>query len=216
MISFGPVRISVGRRTLLELNHLAIPAGLTYLAGRNGAGKSTLLRTLHGQDGLLSGGTVLPRLAKTCLLPQAGGLVPHLSAQKNLELARNLATISGEHELPDALDLLDQIGIPGSANVKAKALSGGQQRALALGVCLIQNPDLIYMDEPTAGLDYDQKNKIADLILQVSKTTSVLLSSHDWQLFRANVRTLFVLSGDGALETVNETSGIQIDPVAGS
>lgn len=161
------------------------PGEFVVLLGLNGAGKSTLLRTILGlipvQSGTIQvqGVPVTPQTLQQSrrnisVLFQGGGLIPQLSALDNV-LCGRLGTRStwqtlwgfGKSDRHLAMELLAQMGLQDRAHQRTSRLSGGQQQRVAIARALIQSPQILLVDEPTAGLDVQATQ-------QVMETLSVL------------------------------------------
>ena len=168
---------------------LDIPQGLYGLLGPNGAGKSTLMRTLATLQSPTSGSVrfddidVLadPRMLRRRLgyLPQDFGVYPRVSA---LEMLDHLATLKGlanaKSRRATVEHLLNQANL---WNVRHKALagfSGGMRQRFGIAQALIGDPALIIVDEPTAGLDPEERLRFLNLLAEIGENVVVILSTH--------------------------------------
>lgn len=140
---------------------LDIPRGLYGLLGPNGSGKTTLMRILTG------------------LLPQDFGFYPQLSGTAMLGHLLTLKGVSGPRGL-DALcvELLDRVNLGFAAGRKVKTYSGGMRQRLGIAQALAGDPRLIVVDEPTAGLDPEERNRFYRLLAELAQDRTVLLSTH--------------------------------------
>ena len=160
--SVGVTR-SFGRKVALEPTDLELGGGKTLaLIGPNGAGKSTLLAILAGALEPTAGDVVArsPSL-KVAWVPQRPALYGRLSARENLELFARLG--SAEDPIQDATRLLGVVEIPDEGTV-AGHLSGGNQQRLNLAIALLESPDVLLLDEPTAALDPRQRRQIWEVV----------------------------------------------------
>jgi ABC-type multidrug transport system ATPase subunit len=168
---------------------LSIPRGMYGLLGPNGAGKSTLMRTVATlqtpTEGSIKFGDIdviaePERLRRTLgYLPQDFGVYPRVSAYDMLD---HLAVLKG---IPAARDrrttvegLLNQVNL---WDVRKKALagfSGGMRQRFGIAQALIGNPELIIVDEPTAGLDPEERNRFLNLLAEIGENVVVILSTH--------------------------------------
>ena len=152
-------RLSVtlgGRRILDSLSLSAAPGALTAILGPNGAGKTTLIRSCTGLLAPDSGSvTVLGRPAGSAEVAARVGLMPQStgawSGIKAVELLRYLAGLYAHPHDVDAL--VERCGMGAFATTPYRRLSGGQQQAVNLAGALIGRPELVFLDEPTAGMD---------------------------------------------------------------
>lgn len=175
--SFGP------KRALDGLSLTAEPARITALLGPNGAGKTTFIRCCTGLErpdaGTLTlfGGApgspdVLPRIG---LMPQTTGAWSGITADRLLKYLSRL------YAHPQPVDqLMALLGIDEFASTPYRRLSGGQQQAVNLAGALIGRPDLVFLDEPSAGLDPRSRRATWDLLGRVrGDGVSILLTTHD-------------------------------------
>ena len=177
-----------GVRALDEVS-LTIPRGMYGLLGPNGAGKSTLMRTIATLQAPSSGHIrfddidVLktPELLRRTLgyLPQDFGVYPRVSAYDMLDHMAVLKGVSGARERKETVEsLLNQVNL---WNVRKKALagfSGGMRQRFGIAQALIGDPRLIIVDEPTAGLDPEERNRFLNLLAEIGENVVVILSTH--------------------------------------
>ncbi len=173
----------------LDAISLEIPQGLYGLLGPNGAGKSTLMRTVATLQAPTSGSVrfddidVLadPQMLRRKLgyLPQDFGVYPRVSA---LEMLDHLATLKGlanaKSRRTTVEHLLNQANL---WNVRHKAMSGfsgGMRQRFGIAQALIGDPSLIIVDEPTAGLDPEERLRFLNLLAEIGENVVVILSTH--------------------------------------
>ena len=166
---------------------LTVPeGGLFALLGVNGAGKSTLIRMLCGLtkptsgDALLLGKSVVKEAAAVHALvgvsPQETAVAPNLTVRENLEL------MAGAYGLADARRRADEIIAAfklGEVEKKsARTLSGGWQRRLSIAMALVSDPKILFLDEPTLGLDVIARRELWAHIRRVKEKATVVLTTH--------------------------------------
>ena len=183
---FGPVPALDGRmvRVLNGISLKANPGSVTTLLGSNGAGKST---TLACAQGLLraDGGSVRllgqdpygapPALrSRVGVMLQDGGLPPSL---RPIPLLRHVASL---YERPaDINALIERLGINEFSNTSIRRLSGGQKQRVALAAALAGNPEVVFLDEPSAGLDPQSRQVVFDLITELREAgLCIVLTTH--------------------------------------
>ncbi len=168
---------------------LSIPRGMYGLLGPNGAGKSTLMRTIATlqtpTDGAIRFGDldILANpedLRKTLgYLPQDFGVYPRVTAYQMLDHMAVLKGISGKGDRKAVVEtLLEQTNL---WSVRSKAIagfSGGMRQRFGIAQALIGNPALIIVDEPTAGLDPEERNRFLNLLSGIGENVVVILSTH--------------------------------------
>jgi ABC-2 type transport system ATP-binding protein len=168
---------------------LTIPHGMFGLLGPNGAGKSTLMRILATLQEPDSGSAILDGIdvlrqkeevrKRLGYLPQDFGVYPRISARDMLDhlaLLKGFARAGERKELVDSL--LERVNL---WDVRKKALagfSGGMRQRFGIAQALIGNPQLLIVDEPTAGLDPGERNRFYNLLSEIGENVIVILSTH--------------------------------------
>lgn len=199
------VRLAFGSTQALDGLTMAAEAGaVTALLGPNGAGKTTFIRCCTALARPDSGVLTLfgsppgsPEvLARIGLMPQSTGAWSGIRAG---ELLRYLAKLyDNPQPLPELMSLL---GIDDFAGTPYRRLSGGQQKALNLAGALVGRPDLVFLDEPTAGLDPRARRLVWDLIAEVRDAgVAVLLTTHDMAEAEALADRVYIVDR-GAVRT---------------
>ena len=177
---------SYGSRRVVDQLHFTVHRGEVFaLLGPNGAGKTTTVETLEGYRTPDQGSVRVlgldPIREARALKPQIGvmlqqdGLYPGLTAREVLRL------FAGYYQHPQNIDeLLERVGLNGAAaKTRCRRLSGGQKRRLALAVALVGNPVLVFLDEPTAGMDPQARLTTWEIIRDLKqKGATVLLTTH--------------------------------------
>jgi ABC-2 type transport system ATP-binding protein len=185
----GLVKVYPGPVTALNGVDLDVKAGMFGLLGPNGAGKSTFMKilaglleptsgtvTLDGVDILKDPQWLWPRLG---YLPQEFGFYPHLSGEAMLSHLLTLKGVTG----PDGrkklvAELLERVNLTFAAKRSVKGYSGGMRQRLGVAQALAGNPRLIIVDEPTAGLDPEERIRFYHLLSELASNRIVLLSTH--------------------------------------
>lgn len=168
---------------------LDIPAGMFGLLGPNGAGKSTLMRSIATLQSPGSGSIrfgdidVLKepeKLRRTLgYLPQDFGVYPRVSARDMLDHMAILKGFSKASERGEVVDgLLNQVNLWPVRNKAIAGFSGGMRQRFGIAQALIGNPQLIIVDEPTAGLDPEERNRFLNLLAEIGEGVVVILSTH--------------------------------------
>jgi ABC-2 type transport system ATP-binding protein len=168
---------------------LAIPNGMFGLLGPNGAGKSTLMRTIATLQEPDSGSIYLGKLnvltepdaVRRVLgyLPQEFGLYPAISAEVLLDYFAGLKGIRDAVERKLAVEsLLQQTNLWAARKKAVGGYSGGMRQRFGIAVALLGSPELIIVDEPTAGLDPTERNRFLDLLSEIGENVVVILSTH--------------------------------------
>lgn len=176
-----------GTQALSDVN-LSIPRGMYGLLGPNGAGKSTLMRAIASLQTPSSGSIrfgeidVLrePETLRKTLgyLPQDFGVYPRVSAYDMLDHMAVLKGIPGSERKAVVETLLNQTNLWAARNKAIAGFSGGMRQRFGIAQALIGNPELIIVDEPTAGLDPEERNRFLNLLAGIGENVVVILSTH--------------------------------------
>lgn len=168
---------------------LEIPKGMFGLLGPNGAGKSTLMRTIatlqEADKGNISFNGIDVLTQKQDIrkilgyLPQQFGVYPKISAQTLLDHFAALKGISNKKDRKEVVEsLLHKTNLYESRSKNLGGFSGGMKQRFGIAQALIGNPQLIIVDEPTAGLDPTERNRFHDLLSEIGENIIVILSTH--------------------------------------
>ncbi|NSC21009.1 ABC transporter ATP-binding protein [Streptomyces albus subsp. chlorinus] len=180
----GLVKRYGGRTAVDGLDLTVAPGTVTAFLGPNGAGKTTTIETCEGYrrpdggtvrvlglDPVTQGAELRPRIG---VMLQSGGIYPTARAEETL---RHMATLHA-HPL-DVPALVERLGLGGCGRTPYRRLSGGQQQRLALALALVGRPELVFLDEPTAGLDPQARHATWDLVRELrADGVTVVLTTH--------------------------------------
>jgi len=201
-----------GRTQALAGVSLQAGAGVTGLLGPNGAGKTTLLRMLAtvlapdaGRVRLLGRDPGQPddRLEirrRLGYLPQEPGFHRGFTAFEFVDYVAILKEMTDRHARHDEVRrVLDMVGLTTVSGKKIRALSGGMRRRVGLAQALLGEPDLVVLDEPTVGLDPEQRLRFREMISRIGEGRSVILSTHQTEDVAALCATVAVVHGGRTL-----------------
>ena len=177
-----------GVRALHEIS-LTIAPGMFGLLGPNGAGKSSLLRTIATLQPADSGSIHFRDLdvlqapqqlrAQLGYLPQEFGLYPNMPAEAILDHFATLKGIAHRGERKDIVSgLLQQVNLYDVRSKSVGGFSGGMKQRLGIAIALVGHPQLLIVDEPTAGLDPTERNRFLNLLADIGEDVVVILSTH--------------------------------------
>jgi ABC-2 type transport system ATP-binding protein len=175
---------SYGRRRAVDALSLTLPrGGVLALLGPNGAGKTTTVEICEGFRRPDSGTVRILGLdpGDSALRPRVGVMlqdgVGGYTAATAIEMLRLLASYAAHPQDPEAL--LDAVGLTEAAGTAVKRLSGGQQQRLSLALALVARPELVFLDEPTSGMDPQARRGTWELIRTMQRDgVSVVLTTH--------------------------------------
>ncbi|MDA1238992.1 MAG: ATP-binding cassette domain-containing protein [Proteobacteria bacterium] len=170
--------------TLLSNVNLNIPDnGITIIMGPNGAGKSLLLRCLHGLIKTSNGEVTYARKILDIKIRKRQSMVfqtPTLLRRSVLENLLFVLEKKGKTQVDNCLKILAKINLEDHKSQPARLLSGGEKQRLSLARALLTNPDVLFLDEPTANLDPSSVLLIENLILEArSNGIKIILITHD-------------------------------------
>lgn len=168
-----------------SVSFTATRSTVTALLGPNGAGKTSTVEHLEGYLPRESGEVSVlgedPMRARGALAGRVGIMLQHggiPNAVRPAELLRQYASFFPDPEDPE--ELLDRIGLAARARTPYRRLSGGEQQRLSLALALVGRPELLFLDEPTAGVDLEGRDLIRSLVRQqAAEGRTVLLTTHD-------------------------------------
>lgn len=178
-------------RDLVAVDNLSLTVHkgeLFSLLGVNGAGKTTTIKMLScltqptSGDAFLNGKSICRDTAavKTMIAvsPQETAVAPGLSVRENLELMCGVYGFTREKQSVKIAELTELLGLQAVSKKKAGKLSGGWQRRLSIAMALISEPEILFLDEPTLGLDVLARSDLWDLIRSLKGKVTIILTTH--------------------------------------
>ncbi len=185
MLQIEHLTKTYGRLAAVADISLDLPPGVVGLIGHNGAGKSTLMQMLATLTRPTSGSIRLdgqdivarPELMRRRLgyLPQDFGVYPHLTA---LEFLQYFAALKGVHDARRLQQLLELVNLHEQQHRLAGGFSGGMRQRLGIAQALLNDPDVLIVDEPTAGLDPEERLRFRQLLGDLGRQRLVIVSTH--------------------------------------
>ena len=185
MLQMENVVKTFGKLTAVDGVSLDLKPGVVGLIGHNGAGKSTLMQMLATLTKPSSGRILLdgqdivakPELMRRRLgyLPQDFGVYPHLTA---LEFLQYFAALKGVRDGKRLQQLLELVNLHEQAHRPAAGFSGGMRQRLGIAQALLNDPDVLIVDEPTAGLDPEERLRFRHLLGDLGRQRLVIVSTH--------------------------------------
>lgn len=205
-----------------NLNLTVKKGELFSLLGVNGAGKTTTIKMLScltkptSGDAFLGGKSIVKDSAEIKSLiavsPQETAVAPGLTARENLELICGVYGFSKEKRNTKIDELTDLLGLESILRRKAGKLSGGWQRRLSIAMALISEPQILFLDEPTLGLDVLARSDLWEIIKSLKGKITIILTTHYMQEAEALSDRIAIMK-DGKLlicdtaEKIKETAG---------
>ena len=195
---------------------------LFSLLGVNGAGKTTTIKMLScltqptSGDAFLNGKSICKDTAAVKSLiavsPQETAVAPGLSVRENLELMCGVHGFTKNKQNTKIAELTELLGLESVIKKKAGKLSGGWQRRLSIAMALISEPEILFLDEPTLGLDVLARSDLWDLIRSLKGKVTIILTTHYMEEAEALSDRIAIMK-DGKLlicdtaERIKETAG---------
>ncbi|HWZ17182.1 MAG TPA: ABC transporter ATP-binding protein [Ktedonobacteraceae bacterium] len=176
---------SYGSNRVVDDLHFTVQRGEIFaLLGPNGAGKTTTIETLEGYRKPDTGRVRVlgldPIRESKALKPQIGVMLQQDGLYTGLTAREVLRLFAGYYRLPQNIDsLLERVGLSAAHKTRYRRLSGGQKRRLALAVALVGNPIMVFLDEPTSGMDPQARLATWDIIRKLKQNgATILLTTH--------------------------------------
>ncbi len=176
-----------GKKEAIKNLSLSISSGMYGLLGRNGAGKTSLMRILATLSVPTSGDIWLNGVSikETTKIREMVGYLPQdFSMYRNMTVFGVMDYLGLLSNIPDRMrkerinELLEKVNMKDNAKTKIKALSGGMKQRLGIAQALLHNPQILIVDEPTAGLDPEERIRFRNLLSEFADDRIVLLSTH--------------------------------------
>ncbi len=176
-----------GKKQALKHVNLQIESGMFGLLGPNGAGKTTLMKVLTTLTKKSSGEVKVCNIpVEQCVqvrriigyLPQDFSMYGNMKASEALDYLAVLSGMSKKERAVKVPEMLERVNLGEQQNTKVKAMSGGMKRRLGIAQAIIHDPRVIVVDEPTAGLDPEERVRFRNLLCEIAKDRIVILSTH--------------------------------------
>jgi len=212
-----------GVRAVRNVNFTLAPGELRCLIGPNGAGKSTFFKMLTGQlqptHGLvLFRGRDISRaqaheIARlgVGIKTQVPSVFDGLSVRENIWLSASRIH-SGKRAKALVDEMLERIGLTGAAERLVGQLAHGQRQWVELGLVLSNDPQLILLDEPAAGMTYEEVLRTADLVREINRSKALIIVEHDMQFIRMIAKKVTVFN-QGAVLVEDDVENIMRNPL---
>ena len=225
MYAIETVNLTKQYKDTLAVDHLNLQirqGELLSLLGVNGAGKTTAVKMLScltrptSGDAYLNGKSICSDTAavKACiaLSPQETAVAPGLTVRENLELMCGIYGFEKDKQKQKLAELTRQLGLETVLPKKAGKLSGGWQRRLSIAMALISEPEILFLDEPTLGLDVLARSELWDVIRALKGRVTVVLTTHYMEEAEALSDRIAIMKAGKLLvcdtaEKIKETAG---------
>ena len=197
-----------GRKKALQNISLSIPGGMYGLLGRNGAGKTSLMRILATLQTQTSGEVTIGGIpvgrAKSIreiigYLPQNFSLYPHMTVYAAMDYLGVLSELPADVRKARIGTLLERVNLQKEHKTRVRALSGGMRRRLGIAQALLHQPKVLIVDEPTAGLDPEERIRFRNLLCEFAEDRLVILSTHIVEDIESTCENLAVLNAGSLL-----------------
>ncbi len=209
--------------TAVDKLNLEIPRGeLFALLGVNGAGKTTAIKMLScltkptDGDAIVGGYSITkePDMVKRIIgvSPQETAVAPNLSVKENLELICGIRRFSKEKTIKKIQELSGQFSLDSVLSRKAGKLSGGWQRRVSIAMALISEPQILFLDEPTLGLDVIARHDLWNVIRSLKGKITIILTTHYMEEAEALSDRIGIMNGGiflavGTVDELNAAAG---------
>lgn len=176
------------KKVVNDLSLIIKKGELFSLLGVNGAGKSTIIQMLSclvnlssgkafvfGYDVMKEADRVKKRIAVS---PQESAIAPNLTVYENLDLMAGIHGLSKRDRIQKVINIMDTFSLKPYENQRSKILSGGLKRRLSIAMALISEPDILFLDEPTLGLDILARRQLWKVIDDLKGNVTIILTTH--------------------------------------
>lgn len=187
MLKLENVGMSFGKKQILKDITVSFENKTYALLGPNGSGKTTLIRSIAGlypfsgkieKNGLSASENRNEFLADFGYLPQAFGCVPYFSVREALELFCVMKNIPKSDFADEISRCLEKVGLSGEVEKKISKLSGGMLRRVGIAQALLGSPSVLLLDEPTAGLDPEERIRFSKIVADADGACTTVISTH--------------------------------------
>ena len=224
-IEIKGLRKEFGNKVAVNDLNLQIPEGSLFaMLGVNGAGKTTTIRMLTGLtqptagEALVMGHSITKDLSEVKrivnLSPQETSIAPNLTVRENLEFIAGIYGFDKAKVKAKTEQMLEQFSMDEVENSKAKTLSGGWQRKLSIAMALITEPKILFLDEPTLGLDVLARRELWKEIESLKGKITIILTTHYMEEAEALSDEIAVMTNGnlkavGTLEELKQLTGTE-------
>jgi ABC-2 type transport system ATP-binding protein len=176
-----------GKKQALNNINLEIEKGMFGLLGRNGAGKTTLMKSIATLLSLSSGNITVCGISVNegskiremiGYLPQDFSMYSNMSAYEAMDYLGVLSGLDKKSRKERIPEMLSKVNLNNNMKTKVKAMSGGMRRRLGIAQAILHNPKVLIVDEPTAGLDPEERVRFRNLLSEIAEDRIVILSTH--------------------------------------
>ena len=191
MIAIKTVNLTKKYKNIVAVDNLNLEINkgeIFSLLGVNGAGKTTTIKMLccltspTNGDAYLDGNSIITDSSKVKqiigVLPQETAVAPNLTTKENLELICGIYGFSKQKTKDKLEELSSKLNLNKVLNEKVGKLSGGWQRRVSIAMALISQPKILFLDEPTLGLDVISRSELWDIIKNIKQNTTIILTTH--------------------------------------
>lgn len=188
-IDLRGLRKEFGTKTAVKDISLKVETGIIFsLLGVNGAGKTTTIRMLNGLakptagEAYVLGKSIRDQIEQIKYLsdisPQETSVAPNLTVYENLLFMAQIYGKRGKEAVDKVEEILRRFSFKEIRKNRAKTLSGGWQRRLSIAMALVSEPKILFLDEPTLGLDVLARSELWDILHELKKETTIILTTH--------------------------------------
>ncbi|MDR1699983.1 MAG: ATP-binding cassette domain-containing protein, partial [Lachnoclostridium sp.] len=213
MLTLENVSKKFRRREVLKNISFQLEEGCYGLLGPNGAGKTTLLRCILKLYPIDSGSIMVEEENQISYLPQKFGMFRELSVYDMLYYFSAVKKIPKVHRKEEIEKVLSLVNLEDRIKEKISRLSGGMQRRLGIAQAIMGDSRILFFDEPTAGLDPEERARFKSLISSISENKTILISTHIVEDIEVTCDRVIILKEGNILKnsTVSEACAMAID-----
>lgn len=207
MITIKNLSKKYGKKKVLEGLSFDFSKGAYGILGTNGAGKTTLIRCIAGMHGY-TGEISIDKEKNIGYLPQQSGIFPNLSIYENLYFYAELKHIAKDKRNDEIEKVINLVNLDDNTQTKGKKLSGGMKRRVGIAAALLGQPEILLFDEPTVGLDPEERLRFKQIIRVLKKETTILMSTHIVEDVEATADNIIIIDR-GIIKASGSTDDIK-------
>lgn len=188
-IDLRALRKEFGTKTAVNDISLQVETGIIFsLLGVNGAGKTTTIRMLNGLarptagEAYVLGKSIKDQIEQvkdlSDISPQETSVAPNLTVYENLLFMAQIYGMKGKAAVHKAEEIMNRFSLTELRKSRAKTLSGGWQRRLSIAMALVSEPKILFLDEPTLGLDVLARSELWDILRELKREMTIILTTH--------------------------------------
>ena len=194
MITIKELSLELNHRSILNEINISLEKGLHYILGPNGAGKTSLFRCITGLYSSYSGSIkIISEKTDIGYLPQKFTMIPGIKVYDVMNYFAGLKGIKKSYRKSCIKELLHLVNMDNYLEYRSNHLSGGMMRRVGIAIALLGEPDIIILDEPTVGLDPEERIQFIRVINEIAQDKLILTSTHVVEEIKGQCNSIIIM-----------------------